>query len=463
MKESNIYQSPFSWRYGTEEIRHLWSEENKRRLWRKIWLWLAEAQQEFGLVSRSQVEELKKAVGSVDINQSLAVEAKIKHDLMAEIQIFSSQCPGAGGVIHLGATSMDVKDNATALQVKRSLELINQKLEKILGRFQELIEQHAETRMMAYTHLQPAEPTTLGYRLALYAQDLLAGYQQLSGLEDNIKGKGFTGAVGTSASFADLLGSENLPAFEEMMKAKLGLDFFPAVSQTYPRRQDYLVLSAMAGTGAVLYKFAFDLRVLQMPQLGEWSEPFGSGQVGSSAMPFKRNPIQSEKINSLGRQLAQLPRIAWDNAAHSLLERTLDDSANRRSILPEGFLIMDELLEVGGKILQDMEFFTQGIAQNLENYGAFAATERILMALGKRGADRQVMHERIRKLSLEAWAAIQEGGENPLPELLAADQAITSYLSPEDVRELMDVSDYVGDAPLRARKIAGAIRDELAQ
>lgn len=463
MKESNIYQSPFSWRYGTEEIRHLWSEENKRRLWRKIWLWLAEAQQEFGLVSRSQVEELKKAVGSVDINQSLAVEAKIKHDLMAEIQIFSSQSPGAGGVIHLGATSMDVKDNAAALQIKRSLELINQKLEKILSRFQELIEQYAETRMMAYTHLQPAEPTTLGYRLALYAQDLLAGYQQLSGLELNIKGKGFTGAVGTSASFADLLGSENLPAFEEMMKAKLGLDFFPAVSQTYPRRQDYLVLSALAGTGAVLYKFAFDLRVLQMPQLGEWSEPFGSGQVGSSAMPFKRNPIQSEKINSLGRQLAQLPRIAWDNAAHSLLERTLDDSANRRSILPEGFLIMDELLEVGGKILQDMEFFIQGIAQNLENYGAFAATERILMALGKRGGDRQVMHEHIRKLSLEAWAAIQEMGENPLPELLAADQAITAYLSPEDVRELMDVSDYVGDAPLRARKIAGAIRDELAQ
>lgn len=463
MKEFNIYQSPFSWRYGGEEIRHLWSEENKRRLWRKIWLWLAEAQQAFGLVSPNQVEVLREAVGSVDIHQSLAVEAKIKHDLMAEIQIFSSQCPGAGGVIHLGATSMDVKDNAAALQIKRSLELINQKLEKILGRFQELIEQYAETRMMAYTHLQPAEPTTLGYRLALYAQDLLAGYQQLSGLERNIKGKGFTGAVGTSASFADLLGSENLPAFEEMMKAKLGLDFFPAVSQTYPRRQDYLVLSALAGTGAVLYKFAFDLRVLQMPQLGEWSEPFSSGQVGSSAMPFKRNPIQSEKMNSLGRQLAQLPRIAWDNAAHSLLERTLDDSANRRSILPEGFLIMDELLEVGGKILQDMEFFTQGIAQNLENYGAFAATERILMALGKRGADRQVMHERIRKLSLEAWAVIQEGGENPLPELLAADQAITAYLPPEDIRKLMDVSDYVGDAPLRARKIAGAIRDELMQ
>ena len=198
--------------------------------------------------------------------------------------------------------------------------------------------------LIALTHLQPAEPSTLGYRLASYAQDLLEDWHMLRERRQSLRGKGFKGAVGTGASYAELIGAENLAGFEQRLSEQLGLPFYPVATQVYPRKQDYRVLSALAGLGGSLYKFAFDLRILQSPSLGELSEPFGKKQVGSSAMPFKRNPISAEKIDSLARSLAQMPRVAWDNAAHSLLERTLDDSANRRSLLPEAFLITDELL-----------------------------------------------------------------------------------------------------------------------
>jgi len=220
------------------------------------------------------------------------------------------------------------------------------------------------------------------------------------------------------------------------------------------------VLNALAGLAGTVYKFAFDLRLLQSPPLGEWGEPFGRKQVGSSAMPFKRNPITSEKINSLARFVAALPRVGWDNAAHSLLERTLDDSANRREVLPSAFLAVDELLRALGRILGGLRIDKRAIARNLAHYGVFAATERLLMELGKRGADRQEMHEVIREHSLTAWAAVQVNeGENPLPSLLSDDERIGQYLSPRQVRALLDASAYVGDAPLRARATAEKLRE----
>jgi adenylosuccinate lyase len=241
--------------------------------------------------------------------------------------------------------------------------------------------------------------------------------------------------------------------------ARLGLEVFPVVTQTYTRKQDWLVLNALAGLGGSLYKFAFDLRLLQSQPFGEWSEPFGRRQVGSSAMPFKRNPENAETMDSLARLLATLPRVAWDNAAHSLLERTLDDSGNRRLILPEAFLLADELLHRARRILDGLVIHDAGVARQLKAYGPFAASERLLMELVKAGADRQQMHEVIRRHSLEAWNVLAQdlSARNPLPDLLAGDPEVLAYLSADRVQELMDASGYLGDAPLRARELAARL------
>ncbi|MCJ7733425.1 MAG: lyase family protein, partial [Anaerolineales bacterium] len=326
MEDKTGYLSPFSWRYGSPEMREIWSVWSTRLLWRKIWVALAEVQADYGLVTEEQAKELKGKMPLVDLDRSSELENQLQHDLMAELHTFAEQCPNAGGILHMGATSMDIKDNALVLQQKEALVRILNQTRDLLKLLAGIIHDWVDLPVIGFTHLQPAEPTTLGYRLAQSGQDLLICYQQLTRFENEIQSKGFTGAVGTSASFAILLGNENLAKFQEKMAQKLGLVFFPVVTQTYPRLQDYQLLSHLAGMGAVLYKMAFDLRLLQSPGLGELAEPFGEKQVGSSAMPFKQNPIKAEKINSLGRILAQLPRTAWDNAAHSLLERTLDDS-----------------------------------------------------------------------------------------------------------------------------------------
>ena len=242
------------------------------------------------------------------------------------------------------------------------------------------------------------------------------------------------------------------------MLGRLHIDAFPVATQTYTRKQDWLAVNALAGIGQTLYKFAFDLRILQSPPIGEWAEPFGSRQVGSSAMPFKRNPINAEKIDSLARYLAGLPRVLWDNAAHSLLERTLDDSANRRVVLSEAFLCTDEIIRVAARIIKGLRVNEAGIARNMHTWGPFAATERLLMALGKAGADRQVMHERIRQHSLAAWAKVNQGESNPLIDDLCADPEITRWVNAVQARSLLDASDYVGDAPARARAIAAHAR-----
>jgi len=265
------------------------------------------------------------------------------------------------------------------------------------------------------------------------------------------------GAVGTSASFMTLVGEKNLEKFHKKLSEKTGLSFFPVSTQTYPRTQDYRILSALAEVGAALNKLAFDLRVLQSPGLGEMAEPFGKNQVGSSAMPFKQNPINAEKINSLGRYLAQLPRIAWDNAANSLLERTMDDSANRRVILPQAFLTLDEMMIVCNKILTDLQIFETQISKNLDKYGPFAATEQLLMLLCKAGADRQEMHEILRKHTQVAWSEVRQGNNNPIIDLVSGDQNLLVYLSAEEISRSFTEKANVGDAVQRAKKLSAMI------
>lgn len=461
MPDYTTYLSPFTWRYGSPEMRSLWSEVHKRRLWRTVWVALAEVQAEFGLVRPEQVQDLKEHAGAVDMERALQIEAEIHHDLMAELKTFAEQCSLGSGILHLGATSMDIEDNADALRIRQALDLVLERLEQLLNVFCEKIETWADTPLMAFTHLQPAEPSTLGYRLALYAQDLYEDWGELRRARSELRGKGFKGAVGTSAAYAELLGVKCLPEFEQRLSHRLGLPFYPVASQTYPRKQDYRVVSLLAGLGGSLYKFAFDLRLLQSPPLGELSEPFGRKQVGSSAMPFKRNPIQAEKIDSLARQLAGLPRLAWDNAAHSLLERTLDDSANRRTLLPEAFLITDELLLVTLRLLRGLQVNEASLRRNLERYGPFAATERVLMALGKAGADRQEMHERLRSLAMQSWEAVERSEPNPLRSLVAGDEQFQRFMPENELLALMEAGSHLGDSPERARALAREIRQAI--
>ncbi len=457
------YISPFTWRYGSAEMRALWSEAGKRRLWRRVWVALAAAQAEVGLVTPAQAEDLRAHQDDVDWERAQEIEAELRHDLMAEVRAYAEQCPVGGPIIHLGATSMDVEDNADALRLRQGLLLVRDRLEAVLTALADRIEAEADTPIMAYTHLQPAEPTTLGYRLSLYAQDLLEDCCAVDQALTAIRGKGFKGAVGTSASYRHLLGDRAISPreLEERVMARLDLPAYQVTSQTYPRKMDYQVLSVLAGIAQSAHKFALDLRLLQSPLFGEMAEPFGRRQVGSSAMPFKRNPVASETICSLARAVAGLPRVAWDNAALSALERTLDDSANRRSALPEAFLAVDEILSRMAGIVRGLWLGREAMARNLAIYGPFAATEPLLMALAVAGADRQEMHERIRQVAMTAWEAVQRGEDNPLAHLLAVDADITRYLAPDVVRRLMAEGAGVGDAPERSRALARAIREGI--
>ncbi|NLG29402.1 MAG: adenylosuccinate lyase [Chloroflexi bacterium] len=461
----STYLSPFTWRYGSREMRTLWSEEHKRIVWRRIWVALASAQAEAGLVTPAQVADLRAHAEQIDLERAHALEAELRHDLMAEVRTYAEQCPLGGAIIHLGATSMDIEDNADALRLREALVLIRARLTALLAAFAERIEAEADTPVMGYTHIQPAEPTTLGYRLSQYAQDLLEDLRALDATLPLVRGKGFKGAVGTSASYTHLLAGHTLAPrdLEARVMDALGLGAFAVATQTYPRKQDFQVLSLLAGIAQSASKFALDLRLLQSPLFGELSEPFGSKQVGSSAMPFKRNPIASESICSLARSVAGLPRVAWDNAALSMLERTLDDSANRRTLLPEAFLAVDEMLTRLSGIVGGLRIGREAIARNLAAYGPFAATEPLLMALAVAGADRQAMHERIRDCSMVAWVAVQRGEPNPLADLLAADAEIGAFMSPEDIRGIIAAGADTGDAPARSRALAQMIREAMCR
>jgi len=461
--DHETYLSPLTWRYGSSAMRKLWSEAQKRRLLRRFWVALAEAQAEAGLVTSAQAAELRAQQDNIDIARAEAIEREIRHDLMAEIKTYAEQCPVGGSIIHLGATSMDVLDNVDALRLRNALDLLLTNLHALLATLAQRIEEEAHTPAIAFTHIQPAEPTTVGYRLAQYGQDLLIDLQELTRVRDGIRGKGLKGAVGTSASYTQLLEETDWTArqLEDRVMAKLGLQAFTAATQTYPRKQDLLVLNALSGLCASLHKFAFDLRILQSPPIGEWSEPFGAKQVGSSAMPFKRNPITAENIDSLTRQVAALPRIAWDNVALNLLERTLDDSANRRLFLPEAFLLTDEVLVRAQGLVEGLRIWSGPTARNLRDYGIFAATERVLMAAVRAGGDRQSLHEVIREHSLTAWAALQAGQPNPMATLLAADARITDFVPAATVPALLDATEHVGDATERALAIVDQIRSAV--
>lgn len=460
--DHRTYASPFSWRYGRAELRTLFSEEERRRLWRRVWVALAEAQSQFGLVSPAEVADLRAHADDVDIDAALAIEREIHHDLMAEIRVYASQAKTGGGKLHLGATSMDIEDTVETYRLRVALASVGASLRTLLGSFAERIRTHADLVCMAFTHLQPAEPTTLGYRLAVYAQDLSIDDANLRFVFENLTTKGLRGAVGTAASYEHLLDhSGRSGEIESAVLERFGLHARDISTQTYTRKLDYLLLSALAGIGASLSKFAADVRILSSPEFGEVAEPFGKSQVGSSAMPFKRNPILCERIDSLARLLVGYADVAWQNAATNYLERTLDDSANRRTTLPEALLCTDEIIALARKVIDGLRVEERRIAHNLRTYGPFAGTEAVMMEAARAGGDRQELHEVLRSAAMEAWAALARGEDNPLAQRLAGEAAITAFVDPAEIRRLLDPGKHVGTAPQRARALADRI-DRLA-
>lgn len=454
------YQSVFSWRYGPPQMREIFSEENKFKLWRKIWVELARAQAKHGLVSDKELKDLEDHQENIDIERILEIEKEVKHDVVAAIKEFAERAKVGGGKIHLGATSMDIVDNADTIRAKEALQIIEDKLLKLLKLLSEKIEKYAHLACIAYTHLQPAEPTTLGYRFALYAQDLLWDLKLLRILKKDLKSKGFKGAVGTQASYEKLLGNK-VESFEKQVMDKLGLNPVLIAAQTTPRKMDFFISSILVSIAQSLYKFAFDLRVLQSPNFGELQEPFSKSQVGSSAMPFKKNPVKSEQICSLARLVISLSKNAEDNAANSLLERTLDDSANRRIYIPEMFLAVDEILTSSAKIVDGLIINESKIQENLERYAPFAATEEIIIEAVKNGADRQIMHEILREISMEAWSLVSVGEENPLLDLLMKREEILKYIGKEKLEKIIDPENHLGTAPKRALKLVDEIKQEI--
>ena len=444
------YLSPFTWRYGSAEMRGLFSERRRRAAWRRVWASMAKAQAEAGLLTKAELAAILRSSGegSVDIPKAHEVERKIKHDLMAELRVFAGQAKEGGGKLHMGATSMDVEDNADAALFGEALDIVLDRLVACLAAARKRILQQRGLVCMGWTHLQPAEPTTMGYRFANYAQDLSVDVRLVETLRrDFLRGKGVKGAVGTSASFKKLLGSKaRVDRLEERVMSELGIEAFDVSTQTYPRKLDHLVLSALASMAQSCAKFGLDLRVLQSPTFGELSEPVEDAQVGSSAMPFKRNPVAAERMCSLARVVSVAPLVAFMNTANNVLERTLDDSASRRVVIPEAFLAVDECLMIYERLMRGLKVYPAMVKRNLERFGQFAGTEAVLMRLVREGGDRQALHEEIRVRSFAAWDAVMEGKPNPLERLLAEDKEIGGKISRKELRALLDPSSHVGDA-----------------
>lgn len=429
-------------------------------MWRRMWLELARAQSRAKLVTDEELADLRRYVDAVDIPAAAAIEKEIHHDLMAELRVYASQAKLGGGKLHLGATSMDIEDNVETARMRLALSMLCAGLRTLLDAFAAQIEKYADLPCMAYTHLQAAEPTTLGYRMSLWAHDIYLDYENLKCLAAWLPGKGLRGAVGTSASYAALLEGSGvtLEQVERDVLSAFGLTASMITGQTYSRRLDYVVVSSVAAFAASASKFAFDVRVLASSPFGEVGEPFGPKQVGSSAMPFKRNPILSERICSLARLVSANASVMWQNAADNLLERTLDDSANRRSVIAETFLAADELVTLAHKVVSGLRVDTARIAANLEKFGPFAATEAVLMAAARHGADRQALHERLRELSMRAWEALEKSEKNPLPEMIAADAELAKHIKPVQLRALMRPASHIGLAAERARAFAAKVR-----
>jgi len=459
------YDNPLIERYASREMCALWGPKRKFSTWRKLWVLLAETQAELGLpITPEQIEELRAHVDDLNLDVAAKYERQIRHDVMAHIRAYGDQCPQAKGIIHLGATSCYVTDNTDLMLIRESLVLLRRRLVNVIDALARFAEKWRDQPCLAFTHFQPAQPTTVGKRACLWAYDFVMDLEELEHRLSTLKARGAKGTTGTQASFLALFDGddEKVEELDRRVTRKMGFEeSFPVTGQTYPRKVDSQILDLLSGIGQSAHKMATDIRLLAHRK--EVEEPFEATQVGSSAMPYKRNPMRCERICGLARFLFSLQTSGPMTAATQWLERTLDDSANRRLVLPQAFLTADAVLILCQNVAQGLVVYPQVIERNLRFELPFMATEEILMAAVAKGGDRQELHERLRRHAQEAARKIkEEGGENDLLERLAADPAFAGL----DLPALTDPQRFIGRAArqvdLFLQKVIQPIREKYA-
>ena len=441
------YVSPLSERYASKEMQYIFSPDMKFRTWRKLWIALAETERELGLnITQEQIDEMKAHADDINYDVAKERERQVRHDVMSHVYAFGVQCPKAKGIIHLGATSCYVGDNTDIIVMTEALKLVRKKLVNVVAELSKFATQYKDQPTLAFTHFQPAQPTTVGKRATLWTQEFLMDLEDLEYVLSTMKLLGSKGTTGTQASFLELFDGdqETIDKIDPMIAEKMGFkSCYPVSGQTYSRKVDTRVLNVLAGIAASAHKMSNDIRLLQ--HLKEVEEPFEKSQIGSSAMAYKRNPMRSERIASLSRYVmidALNPAIT---SATQWFERTLDDSANKRLSVPEGFLAIDGILDLCLNVVDGLVVYPKVIEKRLMSELPFMATENIMMDAVKAGGDRQELHERIRELSMEAGKNVKvEGKDNNLLELIAADPAFNLTL--EDLQKSMDPSRYTGRA-----------------
>mgnify|MGYP002551000738 CR=1 FL=1 len=441
------YTSPLSERYASKEMQYIFSQDKKFTTWRKLWIALAESEKELGLnITDEQIAELKEHQNDINYDVAKAREKEVRHDVMSHVYAYGVQCPKAKGIIHLGATSCYVGDNTDMIIMREGLQLVKKKLVNVIAELAKFADRYKALPTLAFTHFQPAQPTTVGKRATLWMMELVQDYEDICYVIDSLKLLGSKGTTGTQASFMELFDGDHakIRKLDQMIADKMGFaGVYPVSGQTYSRKVDSRVLNVLAGIAMSAHKFTNDVRLLQ--HLKEVEEPFEKHQIGSSAMAYKRNPMRSERIASLSRYVmidALNPAIT---SATQWFERTLDDSANKRLSVPEGFLAIDGILDLCLNVVDGLVVYPKVIEKRLMSELPFMATENIMMDAVKAGGDRQELHERIRELSMEAGKNVKvEGKDNNLLELIAADPAFNLTL--EDLQKSMDPSRYTGRA-----------------
>jgi adenylosuccinate lyase len=456
MSEHSLYDNPLITRYASREMAQVFSDERRFTTWRRLWVALAEAEQSLGLpITDEQIEELRSNIENIDYEAAAEIEKETRHDVMAHIRAYGRQCPKAKGIIHLGATSCFVGDNADIIAMRDALALIKSRVLGCMKLLSDFALKYADLPALAFTHFQPAQPTTVGKRAALWLQDLLMDYQDLEYAAGTLLLRGVKGTTGTQASFMALFDGDEakVKELDRIVVEKMGFHaVYPVTGQTYPRKLDARIVSVLSGIAQSACKFAGDLRLLQ--HMKELEEPFESGQVGSSAMAYKRNPMRTERMCSLARYLIALAENPAYTASVQWFERTLDDSANKRIAIPQAFLAADGLLLLYMNVLDGLVVYEKVIARHLEEELPFMATEEILMEAVKRGGDRQALHERIRVHSMQAGARVkQEGLPNDLIERIAADEAFG--FSKNQLTDLLKAERFTGRAASQTREFVG--------
>jgi adenylosuccinate lyase len=450
--------------FGSDEMRTVWSEPARRRTWRRVWLAVAEVEASAGLISAAQVEDLRTHVDAIDLARSAELEAAAGGDLRAEQLAFAEQCLIGGSALHWGLASSDVMDNADIARQRAALGLLLGRLRTLLLALAAQIDATADVIVLGYVDLQPAEPTTLGHRLAVVAQDLLGHFEALARLRVQLRGKGMRGAAGTGAPLTELLQGTGVTfeALEASVLNAIGIEPHVLSSQTYPRVQDFQLLSGVAALAASLHKFASEIRLMGSPGLSTVTSgrPVDAS-AGGTVEPLEARPAKAEEVCLLARLVATLPGAAWHNAADALLERSLDDSASWRSCIPTAFLAADQMLILAESIVAGLSVDGDRAGQLLDAQGPFAAVERITSALVRSGAERDQMHERLRQHWATAWEAVRAGRPNPLLNQLTTDTVLLRYVQPARMRELLDLRTYIGQAPERARALARSLRQRL--